>query len=276
MFLVINLKKAITCICIILLSVSVVFAAVKSEKGIELPVIMYHSILDSEKYAGKYVISSSELEEDLKYLKENGYVAVTVKDLYDYVYSGKALPKKPVMLTFDDGYYNNYVNALPLMKKYNMKMVMSVVGSYSDNAEAENDENVYYSYVTWDRIREMSASGLCEIQNHSYNFHSYDDGRMGSKKMKGESDSEYKKLFSEDTLKNSEKIQTVTGEKPLCYTYPFGGVSNASFDILKEIGVKASLSCGEGMNYITRDTESLYMLKRFLRPDNKSVEEILR
>lgn len=275
MFLVINLKKAIACVCIILLSVSVVFAAVKSDKGVELPIIMYHSILDSQKYIGKYVIPSSSLEEDLKYLKENGYTAITVKDLYDYVYSNKELPEKPVMLTFDDGYYNNYANALPLMEKYDMKMVMSVVGSYSDDAEVSNDENVYYSYVTWQRVKEMSDSGLCEIQNHSYNFHSYSDGRMGSKKINGESDSDYKKILTEDTLKNMEKIQNATGVKPIAYTYPFGGVSNASFDILKEIGIKASFSCSEGMNYITKDTESLYMLKRYLRPNNKSVKEIL-
>ena len=76
--------------------------------SVKLPVIMYHSLLKDEKLQNDYTVSPTLFENDLKYLTENGYTTVVVKDLTDYVYGKKSLPEKCIMLTFDDGYYNNY------------------------------------------------------------------------------------------------------------------------------------------------------------------------
>ena len=71
------------------------------------------------------MLSPAQFESDLKYLKENGYHTVVVQDLIDYVEKGVPLPEKPVMLTFDDGYYNNYYYAFPLLEEYDAKIVIS-------------------------------------------------------------------------------------------------------------------------------------------------------
>ena len=91
--------------------------------GVKLPIIMYHSLLNDSKLQNEYVISPEIFENDLKYLKNNGYSFLTVDDLIKYTSSDITLPEKCIMLTFDDGYYNNYYYAYPLLKKYNAKAV---------------------------------------------------------------------------------------------------------------------------------------------------------
>ena len=89
--------------------------SVPPEEAVEVPILMYHGILKDKKLQGKYVIGPDLLESDLCYLKEHGYTAVVMQDLIDYT-NGGDLPEKPIMITFDDGYYNNYLYAFPLMK----------------------------------------------------------------------------------------------------------------------------------------------------------------
>ena len=85
------------------------------EEGIVLPIIMYHSILRDNARTGQYVITPARLEQDMLYLRERGYTTVGVNDLIEYVYNGVPLPEKPVMLTFDDAYYNNLTYLEPLL-----------------------------------------------------------------------------------------------------------------------------------------------------------------
>lgn len=279
MFFTVRLRTVIA-VCLIAAAAvtTVVFAvsetAVRTD-GIKVPILMYHSILKDPARSGKFVITPAELEDDLKYLKRCGYTAVFIRDLSDYVESGTPLPDKPVVISFDDGYYNNYLYAVPLMKQYEMKMVLSPVGAYTDRYTEMKDENAYYAHVTWDEISEMSKSGLVEIQNHSYNMHTISQKRNGTKKQRGESDEHYKTALTEDIGKMQELIKTHTGSAPIAFTYPFGSVSKASFDILKEMGFKSTLSCESGMNYITRDSECLYMMKRYIRPHGRNLSKIL-
>ena len=99
-------------------------SALEREEGVEVPVVMYHSVLKDEKYHGKYVISPAEFENDLQYLEAHGYTTILIQDLINYTKGGE-LPEKPVLLTFDDGYYNNYLYAFELAKQYQCKFVIS-------------------------------------------------------------------------------------------------------------------------------------------------------
>ncbi len=243
---------------------------------IDVPILMYHSILRSTNTHGDYIISEAAFEKDLKFLKENGYTTIVMQDLIDFVEKGTPLPEKPVVLTFDDGYSNNFLYAFPLLKKYDSKAVLSIIGYYTDLYTDTPDQNPSYSHVTWNDVKKMIDSGLVEMQNHSYNLHTTDKGRNGSKKKRGESDDAYKAMLTEDLGKLQDKFKQNTNYIPTTFTYPFGSVSNASFDIIKEMGFKASLSCESGMNKVSRDSECLYMMKRYLRTQKKSAESILK
>ena len=259
---------------IFVLLFSFVFA--NSEEYIKVPIIMYHSILKDPARSNKYTITPAVLEEDLKYIKANGYETITISDLISYVYADKPLPPKPIILTFDDGHYNNYGYLYPLLEKYDMKAVISIVGSYTDKFSETNEANLNYSYLRWKDINELISSGRIEFQNHTYNLHDNTHGRIGAKKKKGESDDEYKKILEEDINKLQNEFKENTGYVPTCFTYPFGGISNSSLDIIKELGFKASLSCEEGINKITKNPNSLYLLKRYNRPSYVSTYNIFK
>lgn len=142
-----------------------------SQKGTELLILMYHSVLKDPAKTGMYVITPSRLEGDMKYLKERGYETVVTEDLIDHVYYGKQLPEKPVILTFDDGHYNNLAYALPLLEQYDMQAVISVVGKYTERYSENEDKNPAYAYLSWEDIITLVHSGRVEIQNHSYDMH---------------------------------------------------------------------------------------------------------
>lgn len=261
-------------IFIFVLLFSFVFA--NSEEYIKVPIIMYHSILKDPARSNKYTITPAVLEEDLKYIKANGYETITISDLISYVYADKPLPPKPIILTFDDGHYNNYGYLYPLLEKYDMKVVISIVGSYTDKFSETDEANLNYSYLRWKDINELISSGRVEFQNHTYNLHDNTHGRIGAKKKKGESDDEYKKILEEDINKLQNEFKENTGYVPTCFTYPFGSISNSSLDIIKELGFKASLSCEEGINKITKNPNSLYLLKRYNRPSYVSTYNIFK
>ena len=245
------------------------------EREIRLPILMYHSIQEDGDRQGRYVLPASTLEADLQYLSKHGYTAVTVADLIAYVDEGTPLPEKPVMLTFDDGFYNNVVYVLPLLEKYDMKAVVSVVGKYSENAVRENDPNPRYAYLTWDEMRQAQQSGRIEIQNHSYDMHGQ-GARTGANKKRGEGYEEYRAALYEDVGKMQTLLQENAGIQATAFAYPLGAMCDDSEKILKEMGFRATFSCYEKVNYISKDPKSLYALGRFNRPSSVSTEQFMK
>ncbi|MBR3787789.1 MAG: polysaccharide deacetylase family protein [Firmicutes bacterium] len=242
-------------------------------KETELPIIMYHSVLKSPKKKTPYVIPPELLEEDLKSIKKAGYTPVFMKDVINFVLNTGDLPENPIVLTFDDGYYNNLYYADPLLKKYDMKAVLSIVGEMTEEFSYDPDRNPNYSHVTWDDIFTMHMSGRWEMQNHSYSCHTYEK-RNGVSQMDNESYDDYEDFLMADLCHLQDKLAYVTGVTPSTFTYPFGAFSENTDKVLKKIGFKATLSCTEGVSTIKKgDPECLYKLKRHLRPPDKSSEE---
>lgn len=243
--------------------------------SVPVPILMYHSILKNKGSEGTYVVSPELFENDLKYLKDNGYTTIFVKDLSDYVRDGKELPEKPIIITLDDGYYNNYVYVLPLLQKYEMKASIAVVGKFTDIFSNADSHNANYSHMTWEDISEISQSGYVEISNHTYDMHST-KGRFGCFIKKSESKEEYKKALKEDLEKMQKCLYEKSGIECEVFTYPYGKIYNGSLEVVKEMGFKASLSCYEKINYITKEEDCLYLLGRFNRPASISTESFMK
>ncbi len=275
MYVIFRAKRWLAAGLVCLLAVTAVFAVihagvpVDAQQGgeeVRLPIIMYHGILKEEKRQGKYVISPQLFEQDLRYLQEQGYNTVVMQDIIDYVMEGKPLPDNPIMLTFDDGYYNDYVYAFPLLREYNSKMVFSPIGRYTDQYSESSEHNANYSHATWDDINEMIGTGLVEVQNHTYNMHANEGGRKGCMRKKGEAVEEYQRVLREDVEKMQNRMREMTGITPTTFTYPFGAMSKEALPVLKELGFQATLTCESRMNTLTRDPDCLYGLGRYLRP----------
>lgn len=251
-------------------------ASSEKEEKIKLPIIMYHSILKDKSKSGKYIVTPDTFEQDLKYISSKGYTSITMTELINYVYNNEPLPNKPIIITFDDGHYNNFGYAIPILKKYSMKGVISVVGEYTDRYSESGETNLNYSYMRWEDIREAMQDGTIEFQNHSYAMHNNEKGRNGSSKKRGESIEDYKRNFTADIVKLQKEFKENTNYIPNTYTYPFGMVSKESTNIIKELGFSASLSCTSGVNIITKDKNCLYLLKRNNRPSNITSEKFFK
>ena len=271
---------ALLCLLTFLLDQRVQYLAAQTvaEEGVRLPIIMYHSLLKDPSQAGDYVLSPEVLARDLDWLQEHGYETVTVHDLIDYTEGGGELPAKPVMITFDDGHFNNYIYAMPLLQERGMRAVISVIGVETERYTESGQENAYWSYLSAERLREMAESGVFEIQNHSYDLHALAP-RRGCLRRTGEKETDYRDLLTEDTGRAQRLLNEAGVPTPTCYTYPFGAYLEESEEILRELGFFCTLSCSEGLNTVTRDPDSLYLLRRYNRPSGISsgrfFEEIL-
>ncbi len=239
----------------------------------ELLVLMYHSVLKNPARTGKYTLTPNRLEEDIIYLLENGYTSVSAKELIRYTVSGGRLPDKPVLITFDDGMYNNYEYVLPILEKHKIHAVFSIVGSYTDEYTENNITNPGYSYLRWCDVKELSNSEYVEFGNHSYSFHTISRARFGTQKNKGESTLDYINAFHKDTQKMQSAFLTNCNFHPVIYTYPFGSYSRESTRVLKKLGFPITLSCTEGINLITRNPDCLYLLKRYNRDGRLTTRE---
>lgn len=235
-----------------------------------LTILMYHNVLKKDKKQSVYCINENSLRKDFEYLRQNGYTVIDFKTLERYVESGKSLPEKAVILTFDDGYLNNVRYALPLLREYGYTALFSVVGSYtllnSDNPKVGGD----FIYLDWDEIAEISYDRHIEIGLHSYDLHELKP-RLGVAKLKNESDEEYVEMFAEDTdrLMSALKREGVKSGYERIYAYPYGKYNALSEKVLKEKGIKITLTCNEGINRI-KAYQDLYLLKRLNRDATKA------
>ncbi len=250
------------------------FSVKNIKKEITLPIIMYHSILKNPSSQGKYVISPATLEEDFKYLKENGYTAVLSHDLINFV-NGGDICEKPVMITFDDGHLNNLTYVFDLLEKYDLKAVVSAVGIYTEKSENEKNRNPAYSYLNFEEIKTLIASGRVELANHSYDLHKL-DGRAGTSIILGEKVEDYKKMLFDDLNKAQNLFYDKLSMLPAIFTYPFGSCCESSKDVIKNVGFSISLGCEEKLNTITRNPQSLYCLGRFNRQSGIQSSEFMK
>lgn len=259
----------------LLITSSVVPASTNREQGIKVPIVMYHHFCKDTSKLNNYVITPEQFENDIKYIKELKYTTITMTDLINYCSGNGKLPKKPIIITIDDGFESIYTYIYPLLKKHDMCAVIGIVGAYADFATKEQEHNVEYSYLDWNEIKNLSKAKEIEIQNHSYDMHSHASGRIGTNKKYNETKEEYRLALKSDLCTNQEKIFLETGYMPNTFVYPFGSNSKLSRKILKEIGFSAALTCECKVNIINKKTD-LMKLKRFNRPNGISTHSFFK
>ena len=271
-------------ICILLLTILLLLGFALSHQNIvvradseivDVPIIMYHSILKSR--AGQYIISPDKLKEDLLWLKNHGYESVFVSDLIDFCEGKKDLPQKPVVITFDDGHYNNYYYAKPIFEELKFKATINIVGTYSEFSTTSGDfDNPNYSHLTWGEIKALQQNEFFEIGNHTYNMHNLKP-RYGIGKKPEEDFETYKENLTKDVTKLENCFKDKCGFTTKIFAYPFGKYSEESYEILSGLGFKAFLTCNEGINHLKKGDESkLKTLYRYNRSGLISTEEFFK
>jgi len=267
------IMAGVVCIAVMLGILSAAIYA-ENESGDSFIGLMYHQVIKDESRAGKYIITPNELESDLAYLSENGYVSVLPSQLVKIREQGGRLPEKTVIITFDDGYETGLYYVLPLLKKYGMKAVINVVGSYTDEYSRINEEGKHlsYAYLTWNEIKKLSDSGYVEIGNHTYDMHSYNGERNGCARKENESDEQYRTVLYEDVARLSDKLQQVTGKRTVAFAYPFGSLSEGSAEIIGSAGISVFMTCCEQPCSMNRNGR--IVINRYNRESGRTAQQI--
>lgn len=247
---------------------------VKAEKEeILLPVLMYHEV--KRDHPGKDVILPEEMESDLRWLQQSGYTTVFMADILDYVYTGKPLPEKPILLTFDDGYESSYRVLFPLLKQYGEKAVICVIGKSADEFSRMPETGGSYVHAGWKELLEMRDSGCAELQNHSYDLHRQDGESRGCLRRWGEDGLSYELRVRGDVDRLQDELYRLTGNAASTFAYPYGFYSEELEGILEECGFLATLTCDFGMNRLSRDPDCLRGMKRICRSHGADLEKLL-
>ena len=168
-------------------------------KGVSVPTLMYHAVSDTCWGIESLFVSPKNMEQQLQYLTENGYTPIWFEDL------GRADEfEKPVLLTFDDGYEDNYTDLFPLLKKYNVKAtIFMITGSLGEPY-----------YLNTQQLQEMAASGLVSFQSHTIS-HPY-LSELTEEQLQTE------------LLGSKRELAKLTGKEPFVLCYPTGKYSAAS------------------------------------------------
>ena len=129
-------------------------ALLQTTKGV--PVLNYHQV--EEKDGNPLTLWPDQFEAQMDYLAAEGYTTITIDEMMDALENGTPLPEKPVIITFDDGYADNYEYAYPILKKHGFKATIFLIYDFTDT---------YPNYLTWDQINEMKESGLIHFESHT-------------------------------------------------------------------------------------------------------------
>jgi peptidoglycan/xylan/chitin deacetylase (PgdA/CDA1 family) len=198
----------------------------------DVPVLNYHKV-DMLNHA--LSVSPQEFEEQMEYLYKNEYNAVTPDQLMAYLKYGKQLPDKPIMITFDDGYLDNYTNAYPIMKKYGFTATIFVVTNLVGNDPR---------FITWDQVREMQQNGIV-FGSHTVNHKSLT--------------SLTKEQIMDELIQSRDEMAKQLGKPPRYFAYPTGTYNSAIEDMVRAAGYKAAFTIQYGQ--VGADSD-LYALER--------------
>ncbi|WP_440118803.1 polysaccharide deacetylase family protein [Paenibacillus sp. QZ-Y1] len=203
----------------------------------EVPMLMYHYIepkINHRETNNKSIIILEDFEANMKYLHDEGYSTITLEQLEQYVKGQIPLPQKSIVITFDDGYQNNYTLAYPVLKKYNFHASLFVIGSKLQDQPSAFDP----AKKTFISKQEMqAATDVFEFNSHTYNLHHKGFQRCGNDVPVG---------LDTSLLDDDIKLMKEKGIDTPYLAYPFGYTSTQMIYQLQKNGYRMAFSVRPG------------------------------
>ncbi len=209
----------------------------KNDFVVNIPVLMYHYVRDavppSEELSYHLSVRIEELDKQFSYLAQNGYQTLSLNDLYESLVNRTPLPPKSVVITFDDGYRDFYLNAFPIIKKYNLRVVSFYVVNYT----------TYPSYMDWPMLREIHSSGLVDVESHTLSHFllttlSKEEAR--------------KEIFESKRI-----LEESLNKKVNYFAYPYGDYNEDIVNLVSEAGYRLGFTTRPGSQL--RSSEQLIL-----------------
>ncbi len=231
-------------------------SASKQIKKQKVAVLMYHHILkekDQKKYFNKNgsVLSKEMFEKHMNFIKNSGYNTITAKQLEDFIYKKKPLPKSKnntsILITFDDGYLSNYLYAYPIMKKLDMKAVcFHVTTNIAKQEITKLNPKILerFSFLQMDKSKDVF-----EHASHSHEFHSMTANKVPY----------YLAATDSQVKQDLDKSRHLVGGSKY-FAYPYGAYNKRLINMLKSSGYKLAFTTKKGY---THDYDNPYKLNRY-------------
>jgi peptidoglycan/xylan/chitin deacetylase (PgdA/CDA1 family) len=179
-----------------------------------IPILMYHhvnSYTGDQKTSASLTVSAEVFAGQLDYLLQKGYSVVSLDDLAN-------APPKSLVITFDDGYEDNYQEAFPLLRARRLKATIFLATGLVESSPR---------YLTWPQIREMQSSGLVTFGNHTWSHPSLVN--------------KSRDLIFQEIKTAQDQILSFTGRPAAYFAYPYGGNTALIESILTELGFKGAV-----------------------------------
>ena len=194
-----------------------------TQRVLRVPILMYHYVSvpppDADKYRLDLSVTPANFAAQMEYLALEGYHPVRLSDLAEFLANDKPLPPKPIVITFDDGYTDNYQNAFPILKKYKFPATFFVIAQYVDDKKT--------GYMNWDQLEEMAIEKM-EIGSHS----------MTHPDLKGKP-----QAFQVSEIAGSKLlIESRIGTPIRVFSYPAGRYDSRTLEVLRSSGYLAAVT----------------------------------
>ncbi|MGC1402463.1 MAG: polysaccharide deacetylase family protein [Thermodesulfobacteriota bacterium] len=229
-----------------------------------VPILTYHHINPLE--GDMVTVSVNHFEEQMSFLHRKGYHTLFVSELVEWMQGKRTVPKKSVVLSFDDGFWDNYEFAFPILKKYGLKAtIFLVTGWIAEERDPGQAREVIPHHqgnqliaqgrgdqiaMTWLEAKEMQESGLIEMESHthSHNKELYQD----------------RPALKDDLDRSREAIRSHLSKNSTCLCWPGGRYSPESIITAREADFTALCTTERGLNQSGND---LWRLKRITVKD---------
>ena len=214
------MKKILLSVLLVsLLFCLVVFLNISSANSHKVAILGYHSIMPREqnKSGDNLIVDQEKFAKELEILKFFNYKTLTLDEFYCWKNKKCKQPKKSVLITFDDGYKNNYEYAYKLLKENKFKATTFFVGSY-----IEANDKIHTNKETLEKIKEEYPN--IEIASHSYNLHYHSNKKY------------------EEVKNDINRMNKIVKTK--YYAYPFGDYNKEYVKALKDNGYKMAFTFG--------------------------------
>lgn len=220
----------------------------------QVPILMYHYVSDPPANADIYrrdlSVTPERFAEHVQRLRAEGYQAISLYTLVEHLTQGAPLPERSVVLTFDDGYRDNYEQAFPILVEAGMTATFFVVTDFIDEQRP--------GYLTWDMVRTMYAAGM-SIESHGRNHVS----------LRGQT-ADY---LVWQALGSLETIEFEIGTRPRFISYPAGEYDAQTIAIFHSAHYWAGLTTQQGA---THKSDDLFTLRRVRIRNTTTADELLR
>ena len=218
------------------------------KKKYEVPVVMYHRVInksENEGIHGTYIYENI-FREHMKYLKDNNFSVITFEDLNNIGWRNRFdKNKKYIIITFDDGYVDNYELAFPILKEFNFKATIFLMGESTYNEwDVKADGEKSFPLMSVEMIKEMQDYGI-EFGAHTFNH----------PKLNKLSNDEIKHQIVDVKKPLEEKI----GREIITFAYPYGILNDYAKKMVEEAGYTFGVATDSGSVCLSDD---LYQIRR--------------